>query len=141
MTPDQVSIVRLTFIHVLLIKDEAGKIFYERLFAIAPETRAMFKGDIDAQGRKLMDTLATAISSLGDSEALAGLLAGLGQRHAGYGVTDAHYDLVGEALLWTLEKSLGHGFTPPVRDAWAALYASVAASMKAAAAGRVSAVA
>ena len=31
--------------------------FYERLFTIAPEVRAVFKGDIGAQGRKLMETL------------------------------------------------------------------------------------
>jgi hemoglobin-like flavoprotein len=29
---------------------------------------------------------------------------------------------VGEALLWTLGKSLGEGFTPEVRAAWTAAY-------------------
>src|SRR5207248_1896242 len=28
-------------------KAEAGALFYERLFTIAPETRSLFKGDID----------------------------------------------------------------------------------------------
>ena len=34
-------------------------------------------------------------------------LEGLARRHLGYGVKDEHYDKVGEALLWTLEKGLG----------------------------------
>jgi hemoglobin-like flavoprotein len=41
----------------------------------------------------------------------------LGARHSGYGVAAAHYAIVGEALLWTLERGLGEGFTPEVRSA------------------------
>ena len=43
---------------------------------------------------------------------------GLGRRHVGYGVTDAHYDTVGGALLWTLEQRLGPEFTPDVKAPW-----------------------
>jgi hemoglobin-like flavoprotein len=54
----------------------------------------------------------------------------LGRRHAGYGVTDAHYETVGAALLWTLEKALGPAFTSEVRDAWATVYGVLASVMK-----------
>jgi nitric oxide dioxygenase len=54
----------------------------------------------------------------------------LGNRHAGYGVTDAHYDTVATALLWTLEQGLGEGFTPDVREAWIETYAILANVMQ-----------
>lgn len=133
MTPEQVQIIRLTFVQAMQRKMEIGRLFYDRLFTIAPDTRAMFRGDIDEQARKLMDTLAIAIGTLQDSAALSELLEGLAKRHVAYGVRDEHYDKVGEALLWTLEQGLGDGFTPAVRDAWATLYGAVATTMRGAA--------
>ena len=136
MTPDQISLIKLTFVCVLDIKEQAGRMFYDRLFEIAPDTRPMFKADIGEQAGKLMDSLAVAISTLRDGPALATMLDGLGQRHARYGVKDEHYEKVGQALIWTLEKGLGEAFTPEARKAWTALYATVATRMKAAVAKR-----
>ncbi len=50
-----------------------------------------------------------------------------------YGVTEAHYDTVGSALLWTLAKGLGEQFTPAVKEAWATAYGTLAGAMKQAA--------
>lgn len=58
----------------------------------------------------------------------------LGRRHLDYGVEDRHYDLVGAALLWTLDRGLGEAFTGPVRDAWATAYETLAGIMRNAAA-------
>jgi nitric oxide dioxygenase len=51
----------------------------------------------------------------------------------GYGVQEEHYATVGSALLQTLEQGLGEDFTPPVRQAWTAVYGVVAGVMIAAA--------
>src|SRR5205814_1877961 len=112
------QIIKLTFAQAMINKDQVGRIFYDRLFAIAPETRPLFKGDIDAQSRKLMDTLALAIGMLRDMPTLVSTLEALARRHVAYGVRDEHYDKVGEALLWTLERGLGAAFTPDAREAW-----------------------
>ena len=130
MTPDDMKLVRLSFVKVMAIKSTAGRLFYDRLFAIAPEVQPMFKGDIGAQADKLMATLAVAIGMLDKPDLLNSTLSGLAKRHTGYGVRDEHYDKVGQALLWTLEQGLGADFTPQVKAAWAALYASVAATMR-----------
>lgn len=53
-----------------------------------------------------------------------------GQRHAGYGVVNAHYDIVGEALIWTLGRGLGDGFTDDVKNAWLTAYTLLAGTMK-----------
>jgi nitric oxide dioxygenase len=133
MTPEQIQLVRLSFVKVMDIKAAAGRLFYDRLFSIAPEVRPMFKGDIGAQADKLMETLGVAISALKNPAALSPILTQLAKRHAGYGVRDEHYDKVGEALLWTLEQGLGDAFTPEVKKAWAELYGVVASTMKSAA--------
>ena len=130
MTPEQVQIIRLTFSQAMSSKDKVGRMFYDRLCEIAPETRPMFKGDIDAQSRKLMDTLALAIGMLRDMPTLVATLQALAKRHVAYGVRDEHYDTVGAALLWTLEKALGSAFTPEARTAWATLYGAVAKIMR-----------
>jgi hemoglobin-like flavoprotein len=49
-------------------------------------------------------------------------------------VTDAHYDTVGEALLWTLGQGLGDAFTPETEAAWTKVYGLLADTMKTAAA-------
>jgi hemoglobin-like flavoprotein len=141
MTPEQAQIIKLTFAQVMRDRDKVGRMFYDRLFSIAPEVKPLFKGDIAEQSRKLMDTLALAVGMLRDMPTLVITLEGLARRHVGYGVKDEHYDKVGEALLWTLEKGLGEAFTAQVRDAWTALYVAVAKIMRDAAKGKSAAVA
>ena len=141
MTPEQAQIIKLTFAQVMRERDKVGLMFYDRLFSIAPEVKPLFRGDIAEQSRKLMDTLALAVGMLRDMPTLVITLEGLARRHVGYGVKDEHYDKVGDALLWTLERGLGDAFTPQVRDAWAALYVAVAKIMREAAKGRSAAVA
>jgi hemoglobin-like flavoprotein len=141
MTPEQAQIIKLTFAQVMRDRDRVGRMFYDRLFSIAPEVKPLFKGDIAEQSRKLMDTLALAVGMLRDMPTLVITLEGLARRHVGYGVKDEHYDKVGEALLWMLEKGLGDAFTAQVRDAWTALYVAVAQIMRDAAKGKSAAVA
>ena len=141
MTPEQAQIIKLTFAQVMRDRDRVGRMFYDRLFSIAPEVKPLFRGDIAEQSRKLMDTLALAVGMLRDMPTLVITLEGLARRHVGYGVKDEHYDKVGEALLWTLEKGLGDAFTTQVRDAWTALYVAVAQIMRDAAKGKSAAVA
>lgn len=129
MTPKDIQIIRSTFRRVHRDKS-AGLVFYERLFATAPETRRLFKGEIAEQGRKLMETLNVAVATLRDPESLVALLQRLGRSHATYGVEPRYYDSVGAALLWTLERSLGGDFTAEVRAAWTTLYGTVAKVMR-----------
>jgi hemoglobin-like flavoprotein len=130
MTPEQLQMIRLTFVLVMDRKMETGRMFYDRLFVVAPEAKALFRGDMESQTQKLMDTIAMAIGSLRDMDSLVAMLEALALRHKGYGVRDEHYDKVGESLLWSLEQVLGPAFTPDVRGAWATLYGTVAGVMR-----------
>jgi nitric oxide dioxygenase len=134
MTPAQIDLVRSTWEQVIAIADTAAALFYGRLFELEPDVRRMFGPDMADQRRKLMQTLAVAVAALDKLETVRPALESLGKRHVDYGVRDHHYDLVGVALLWTLEQGLGDGFTGPVRDAWSDAYATLAAIMRGAAA-------
>jgi hemoglobin-like flavoprotein len=130
MNMTQKALVQTSFAKVRPIAETAAALFYRRLFELDPTLRPLFKGDLEEQGRKLMDMLAMAVKALDRPEALLPALAALGRRHAGYGVNDHDYETVGEALLWTLEQGLGPSFTPEVREAWSTLYRLVADTMR-----------
>jgi hemoglobin-like flavoprotein len=129
MNTTQKTLVQTSFAQVRPIADEAAALFYSRLFELDPALQPLFKGDMEEQGRKLMDMLTLAVKGLDRPEALLPVLATLGRRHAGYGVKKQDFETVGEALLWTLEQGLGPGFTPEVREAWTDLYRFVADTM------------
>ena len=134
MTPEQIQLVKTSFAAVAPIADQAGMMFYERLFTIDPSLRPLFKGDIEVQSRTLMKMIAVAVGGLDRLDTIVPAVQALGIRHAGYGVTSAHYDTVARALLWTLGQGLGDAFTPEVEAAWVAAYTVLAATMQAAAA-------
>lgn len=133
MTPQQIQLVRDSFKLVLPIREQAAELFYGRLFAIAPETRSLFKGDIRTQGMKLMAALTMVVNSLDRLETVLDAVQTMARRHVHYGVTEAQYGTVGEALLWTLHQGLGDAFTAEVEEAWATAYGALAGVMIAAA--------
>jgi hemoglobin-like flavoprotein len=129
MTPAQQTLVQASFAKVVPIADTAATLFYEDLFRRDPSLRALFKEDMAEQRQKLMATIGTAVASLDNWASIAPAVAALGERHAAYGVRTEHYDVVGRALIATLQKGLGDAFTPEVKEAWLACYATVAAEM------------
>jgi hemoglobin-like flavoprotein len=133
VTPTQKTLVQDTFASIAPIADDAAALFYRRLFEIDPSLRSMFRGDMAEQRRKLMQMITAAVKGLDRLDQLVPVVQDLGRRHAGYGVMDAHYETVGAALLWTLEKGLGDAFTLEVRDAWATVYGVLATTMQQAA--------
>jgi hemoglobin-like flavoprotein len=134
MNQKQIELVQSSFAEVLPIAETAAALFYDRLFELDPSLRAMFRGDLKKQGKMLMDMIALVVVNLRNLERIVPSIRALGERHAGYGVQDEHYDTVGEALLWTLGQGLGELFTDDVHDAWATAYTILATTMKDAAA-------
>jgi hemoglobin-like flavoprotein len=130
MTPKQIELVQATWAQLAPVADAASRLFYYRLFTLDPSLKALFRGDMDAQGRKLMAMISFAVKGLNRVEALLPGLQALGQRHVAYGVRDEHYATVGEALLETLREGLGEAFTAEVEQAWASAYALLAAGVK-----------
>jgi hemoglobin-like flavoprotein len=136
MTPDQVKLVQQSFAKVAPISDRAAVLFYDRLFEVAPSVKALFPADMTEQRKKLMATLAAVVNGLDNLESILPAASALATRHVSYGAKAEHYPLVGAALLWTLEKGLGDGWTPEVADAWAAAYRTLSGFMISQAYGR-----
>ncbi|MGI9385698.1 MAG: globin family protein [Methyloligellaceae bacterium] len=129
----QKRLVQESFARVVPIAEQAAELFYNRLFEIAPELREMFPDDLADQKSKLMAALTVAVKGLDNPHKLLPVIQELGRKHKSYGVSEANYDTVAEALLWTLEQGLGEDFTPDVGDAWVAVYGLLSDIMKEAA--------
>jgi nitric oxide dioxygenase len=129
MTPEQVTLVQQSFGKVAPIADQAAVMFYDRLFEVAPQVKAMFPADMTEQRKKLMVTLAVVVNGLSNLESILPAAAALAQRHVAYGAKAEHYPVVGSALLWTLEKGLGDGWTPDIASAWTAAYGTLSGFM------------
>jgi hemoglobin-like flavoprotein len=129
MTSTQITLVQSSFEKIAPIASHAAALFYDRLFQTLPAVRPMFKNELDEQGRKLMATLGTVVHSLDRLVTVLPVAKGLALRHVQYGVRPDHYEPVGEALLWTLEQTLGDEFTPEIAAAWRLAYGTLSAAM------------
>ena len=129
MTPEQIDRVEM-IVKRIAASDDFAIGFYDRLFAVAPETRALFP-DLDAQRDKLrteLETLVRLIRNMNELEAEAGAL---GARHRSYGVRAAHYRLARDAMTGSLVDLLGDEFTAPDQEAWGRAYDLIAELMQA----------
>jgi hemoglobin-like flavoprotein len=136
MNPLQIKLVQESFAKVAPISDQAAVMFYNRLFEIAPQVKAMFPDDMTEQRRKLMAMLAAVVNGLGNLESILPAASALARRHVGYGAKAEHYPVVGAALLWPLGKGLGDGWTPDLADALSTAYGTLSGYMISEAYGR-----
>jgi hemoglobin-like flavoprotein len=134
MTANQITLVQTSWEKVVPISETAARLFYGKLFELDPELKPLFKNDIVAQGKKLMQMITLAVRGLNDLGKLVPVVQDLGRGHVAYGVRLKDYDIVGSSLLWTLEQGLGAAFTPETKQAWVEVYNLLATTMKDAAA-------
>jgi hemoglobin-like flavoprotein len=126
---DDIERVRSSFDRLWPTSTRTASLFYERLFEIAPEVRPLFRKDIDEQKRKFIATLAVIVGSLDNSSKLISLTDTLARQHGNFGVQPAHYTIVGEALMWSLERGLGDQWTPGVAESWSKAYGIISTFM------------
>ena len=77
----------------------------------------------------VVKTVGKAVELLEDLDTLVPILTSLGTRHVKYGIVEAHYLVVGQALLETLAEGLGDDFTPEAKVAWEAVFGIVSETM------------
>lgn len=131
ISPEQIARVRSTWALALAAGDDVAVGFYDRLFEIAPQLKPLFAhANPAAQSDKLSRTLEIVVRSLDDLPSLAADLRALGRRHEGYGAEPAHYALVGDALVWTIAKTVGPLFTDRDKEAWTAVYGILVDAMQ-----------
>lgn len=110
--------------------DQFAISFYENLFLNYPQLKPLFaKANMVEQRQKLFSSLVLVVENLCNPEKLTNSLRGLGKKHIKYGVIPAHYPMVGNSLLQTLETHLGSSWTTEVKQAWIEAYEAIAALM------------
>ncbi len=130
MTNEQINLIRASFAQIQPVAEEAGVLFYVRLFELDPSLRRLFDTDFRTQGIKLLQMIEFAVKRLDDFDEIVPAVRALGERHAAYGVEGRHYETMGLALLWTFEEALHENFTAETKEAWTAVYNFLAGTMK-----------
>ncbi|KAK3282249.1 hypothetical protein CYMTET_10004 [Cymbomonas tetramitiformis] len=118
--------------------EKVGVLLFKRIFELAPGARELFsfadskeetpRGMV-VHGAKVIQTVDTAVKMLDEPDKLIPVLQRLGKAHVGYGVVEAHYPVVGAALLWALEQALGPAWTAETKTAWTNIYDLIATTM------------
>ena len=130
MTSHQINLIRSSWAKVSAMDTVVvGTLFYGKIFEIAPDARDMFRAEIPEQSKKVFSMLNYVISKLDSLEDIIGEIAKLARRHTTYGVKEEHYAVVGNALLWTLEKGLGTDWNEDLKEAWSDCYSTLATAM------------
>lgn len=130
VTPEHTTLILATA-DAIFASGRFADCFYDRLFAIAPQTRLLFGADLTVLKLKFMNTLSILVGSIQHPEIFASIVTHLGGQHSRFGVLAAHYEAAGKALQSTLGDILGERFTPEVHDAWALLYTEIVEQMQA----------
>eukprot|EP00929_Paragymnodinium_shiwhaense_P116212 TRINITY_DN85553_c0_g1_i1.p1 TRINITY_DN85553_c0_g1~~TRINITY_DN85553_c0_g1_i1.p1 ORF type:complete len:171 (-),score=55.74 TRINITY_DN85553_c0_g1_i1:348-860(-) len=140
-----IDLVQQTFAFAAQLgADTVGKVIFMKIFKKAPGALQLFSfkneglepvnlfrlgSPATAHAVKVVTTVGTAVSLLRDLPTLVPVLQALGLKHSSYGLAAAHYDVVGEALIESLQLALGDKFTDPVKNAWLKVYTVVKTTM------------
>lgn len=126
LSEDEIQLVQESYAKIYENGDSFSQLFYKNLFQIAPDLSRLFSSNIETQGRKFMEILSIVVLDLQDEDLIIPLIQEMGRRHVGYGTEKEHYEIVGRALVKTLEESLSSGFTEKEKAIWVRLYGLIA---------------
>jgi hemoglobin-like flavoprotein len=118
VTPDQAEIIQSSFAQIAGTDNAFANLLLDHIKSANPE----LSGLVDAAGPGLVssatDTLGNVIGQLHTPDAIADYVAILGEILFDHGVFDVDYAVFGDALLKTVEHSLGEAATPEIIGAW-----------------------
>jgi hemoglobin-like flavoprotein len=128
LTEEEIQLVKNSFQVIQPMSEQISAVFYDRLFKIMPDFSEIFRHtDMPVQTRKFAQTLEIMISYLDRLEVISAKIEQLGTFHQQFGVRKEHFTYMGEALLWTLERTIHpYHFTPAVAAAWIKVYTVIA---------------
>lgn len=129
MTERQILLIKNSWSQVVPLAHEAGILFYDQLFKIAPELKGMFKSDIQSQAKKLTAMLTFVVSKLQCLDEIIDQVKALADRHVDYGTNKEHFLWVGVALIRTLKLALQENWNSELEEAWGEAYNTLADAM------------
>lgn len=129
MNSEQKALIQSSFLKIVANSINIAELFYDNLFRLRPQFKALFISDQKAQGEKFVSMLGFVVNNLYNESVCEKSLNSLAKRHVAYQVKREDYDVVGTALIETLAAGLGEDFTPEIELAWRQLYAEISRSM------------
>ena len=103
--------------------------FYENLFAMAPDVRAMFPADLRPQHKRMASALLEVVQHLDSPDDVAGYLQDLGaQHHRDLQVKPEHYPFVGRSLVRAVSE-ISPTWSSSMSSAWVLVYEWITANM------------
>jgi len=127
-----VADVRQSWVALSLDRETLMASFFDELFRIAPEVRAIFANtDLAAHRLRVAAAIGLVVANCERFENVVPVLEDLGAQHARFRLTDAHFDAVGAALLHAIAAFHGPSHTPAIQAAWTEVLGAVATAMKA----------
>ena len=94
------------------------ELFYDRLFTSLPESRKLFRTDMEIQRRHFAAALALIVRNLDKLDALEEPLRELGKDHARAGVRAEHYPVVCEVILASIAEVSRDAWSDEVSGDW-----------------------
>lgn len=129
MTDRQIVIIKNSWSAVMVQSQEAGELFYQKLFEEAPSLHTLFRNDIELQARKFTSMMTLLIRSIQYSDKVAYELEELAKRHIRYGARPEHYVIVGDSLLWMMKQRLEDRWDIETEQAWKDMYQLITRTM------------
>ena len=129
MTPEQITLVQMSYQRVGPRLPDMAARFYQELFRRDPALRSLFTIDLAEQQVRFARKLTELVEAIPRLDELLAHTRALGARHVGYGVRAADYQTVGAALIDALAAVLGDGFDRETQQAWALAYNLMAETM------------
>lgn len=129
--PDQevIDLVRQSAVDIPQGSARLAKSFYDNLFTMVPEVRAMFSDDIKPQQQRMADALLAVVQHLDDPGEVADYLQRLGLQHRlELGVAPEHYPHVGRALVRAVSE-ISPTWSSSMSSAWVLVYQWISANM------------
>lgn len=122
-------IIKNSWSQAIAQPDNPGVLFYENLFTEAPCLIPMFHSDLEQQQAKFSAMISYMVMHLQTMPDIQAEIEAMGKRHVQYGVKPEHYEIVGKALIGTLETTLGDSWDTETAVAWTNLYNLWASAM------------
>lgn len=118
MTQNDIQLIKSSWGWILTRRNKAADLFYDKLFKVAPSVKPLFPEDLTEQKKKLIDSISIVVNNLNKVDDVKETLMALGERHRNYGAVAAHYPVVANVLIATLQEGMGARFTKEAKTAW-----------------------
>lgn len=129
LTDKQILLIRESHQKLIEQATNIGEEFYNDLFNRIPESRTLFRDDLEGQGMRFMSAIHVIVDNLDDLPAMDAEVDKLAAGHAVLPIKPIWYREMQEALIDTFAIALGASFTNEMELAWRAAFSQVCDKM------------